>query len=422
MSVETLLKDTSGRLLTKCQEMKAMLDKTDEKSGKLAWEAADHDRFKALKVEIEDLGKEKADLAEKARIERETEAEIKNLTTPEHPTSFGAGHDGVAYDRHGRPVDLRGAVQKSLGRLVTESKEFKAIQGDSRGRAIVELKDFDFKTTLATGAGFAPANNRLPDVVPFALRKVVIYDVVPQITVGDLGVVKYMEETTHTANNAAASENSQLAENAYAYTERSRTIQTIGSTLPITEQQMLDVPFIEGIVDQMMGGDQMRAEETEILTGSGSDPHLTGFLSVSGIGTQARGTDSAEVAIYKAMTGVRYTGFAEPTAFIVHPNNWQTIRLHQDSQGRFIWGDPWTPGPEMIWGVPVVVTPAITANTGLVGAFRPYSYVARRLGIVVEVGYSGSDFVNLRRTVRCYSRLCLVVRRPSAFETVTGLS
>jgi HK97 family phage major capsid protein len=161
--------------------------------------------------------------------------------------------------------------------------------------------------------------------------------------------------------------------------------------------------------------------DRQILTGDGSAPNLRGFNNLSGVQTQAKGSDPTPDAIYKAMDLVRVTGRAVPNIVYMHPNDWQAIRLLRTADGIYIWGNPSEAGVERIWGVRVVQTDAQTQNTGLVGDAANFSQLFMRQDVTVEIGYTGDDFTDGRQTFRCGVRAALVGYRPAAFCQVTGI-
>ena len=311
---------------------------------------------------------------------------------------------------------------KSLGQLFVESDGYKNRQ--SKRDIIVRLDDFDFleaKTLMETGAGFAPESVRTGRIVEYAHRRPVIADLIPQTPTTQAAVV-YMEETTFTNNAATRSEGGSAGEAALAYTERSETVREIATFLPVTEIQLEDAPVVQGAINNRLLTMLDLTEEVQLMSGDGNAPNMTGFLVKAGVQSQAKGADPTPDAIYKAMTLVRHTGFAEPSAVVFHPNDWQDIRLLRTTDGIYIWGSPAEAGPERIWGLPAVITTASTENTALLGDFQLYSEIFRRRGANIKVSDSHSDyFIKGKLAIRADKRLTLAIYRAAAFCKVTGI-
>jgi HK97 family phage major capsid protein len=231
-----------------------------------------------------------------------------------------------------------------------------------------------------------------------------------------------MEETTFTNAAAETAEAGTYPEAALALTEQTSPVRKIAVFLPVTDEQLEDVPQVQGYLNNRLPFFLRQRLDGQVLNGNGTAPNLRGFLNVVGIQTQAKGADPVPDAIYKAMTKIRVTGRATPGTVIIHPNDWQDIRLLRTADGLYIWGSPADQGPERIWGLPIVQADSLTEGTALVGDFAGYSELASRRGIEVKVSDShGTFFVEGKQAVRADFRVALVVYRPEAFCSVTGI-
>lgn len=327
---------------------------------------------------------------------------------------------------------------KSVGQHIIEAKNFKDWMANGKGDAgasinIEGMLPSDFlakaamfdtmgrKALMSTTAGFAPESIRLPGFVDAVTRPIQLLDILPMGTISQ-AAVPYMEETTRTHAAAEAAEGAAFAESTFVFTQRSVSVQKIADSLPITDEQLEDVAFIEGYVNSRLAYGVRQRLDGQAMNGNGTAPNLRGILNTAGIQTRARGADPVMDALYKAMTGIRVTGRALPTHHVIHPNDWQDIRLTRTADGIYIFGSPMEAGPERLWGLPVVQNEVIAENTALVGSFEPsWITLFERRGIDLQVGYVGTQFTSGLRTMRADMRAALVLFRPAAFHTVTGI-
>ncbi len=312
---------------------------------------------------------------------------------------------------------------KRFGEVVVGARAFREYAEHKTPSASVE-EDFglaELKTLFQTSAGWLPETTRIPGLVIDAVtRPIQVLDIIPPGRTEQAAVV-YMEETTRTHAAAERAEGAAYAESTFVLAEQSSTVRSIGDSIPVTDEQLEDVVGVESYLNQRLGFGVRQRLDGQVLVGNGTAPNLRGILNVAGIQTQAKGTDPVPDAVYKAMTKVRVTGRAFPNAFVVHPNDWQDIRLLRTADGIYVWGNPSEAGPERIWGLQVVQTDILTENTGLVGDFVNFCQLYERRGLEVMVGYVGTQFTEGKRTIRAGLRVAFVVYRPAAFATVTGI-
>jgi len=407
------LKDAREKLETKRHELSVIfgeagedLDFTRVKSVKgttrevVAHVRALNDEMTAIAQEVEDLeGVEKA---------------VKTSYRPEQKAGRESGDD-----RRGGGTPPSGRAEyKSFGQHFVESDAFTKRQGQQGPVAVI---DVELKTLMTTAAGFDPEEARTGKVVEIATRPVQVTQLIPGTTTTQ-SAVKYMEETTLTNAAAEAAEGGTYPEAALAYTERTSIVRKIPVFLPVTDEQLEDEPQVRGLIDNRLRFMISQRLDGQILVGDGIAPNLTGILNTAGIQTQAKGADPTPDAVYKAMTKVRVTGRAIVSAVVMHPNDWQDVRLLRTADGIYIWGNPSDAGPERIWGVQVVLADALTENTGLVGDFPNFSELSVRRGVEVQVSNShGTYFVEGKLAIRADMRTAFIIYRPAAFCTVTGI-
>ena len=310
--------------------------------------------------------------------------------------------------------DTAPSSTKSFGELFASSTAVKT----KGAKADIDVQ---LKTLFETSAGWSPESTRSGLVVLDAQRPIQVTDLLPSIPTGQ-AAYKYMEETTFTNNAAERAEGGAYAESALALTERTAVIESIGTFLPITDEQLEDEEGAAAYVDARLPFMVRQRLDSQILVGNGTTPNVEGINNVSGIQTQAKGADPTPDAVYKGMTKVKVTGRAMPNAVVFHPNDWQDVRLLRTSDGIYIWGSPSEVGPARIWGLAVAESDAQTENTAVVGDFANYSLLVVRRGIEVRVSDSHSDyFAKGKQAVRAGIRVAAVWTRPAAFATITGI-
>jgi HK97 family phage major capsid protein len=259
--------------------------------------------------------------------------EVELLAAQEYVATIGAKLNDP---RSGlpMPVSVVQNQEKSFGELFLETEAFKsAPKGKSDGPetmmdvdAKAMLRAAGMKAVMSTSAGFAPQAIRSGDIVPIATRPIQLLDLIPQLDTSQANVV-YMEETTFTNSAAEVAEGSTYAQSTIVYTERTSNVRKIGHYLPVTDEQLEDVPLVAGLVDgQLIFGVRQRLDQ-QVFNGNGSAPNLTGILNASNLQTQAKGTDPGPDAIFKAIVKVKLVGRADASAVMLHPTDWQNIAL-----------------------------------------------------------------------------------------------
>lgn len=346
-----------------------------------------------------------------------------------------AADNAKGYERGTEKGDDRPEAPKfkSLGDAIMESK---AVKGKDRGSDSgpgITL-DIDMKAMLtsfgtpnfAASSGWDPFDPRGSRVQLEALRPANLVYPWFSATTTSFSTVKYMEETQFgntdgTGDAAEAQEGAAYAQTSLALTERSSEVRKVTVWLPFTDEQMEDEPRARDYINNRLMYQLQARVDSQLLLGDGSAPNLKGTNAVSGINTQALGTDSVPDALYKAIRQVRATGFSEPNVAFISPTKWEGVRLLKTANGDYVWGHPATAGVETIWGIPVQLT-TLLSTTAFVGDYARQAEIAVRRGVDVQVTNShASLFTSGQQAIRADLRLAVIHYRPTAFTKVTGL-
>lgn len=335
----------------------------------------------------------------------------KHQKTPAHRPGFP-----------GAPETKGTPPRQTIGQQVVEHATFKAWQdGERDGQIELDIGLRDLKADFLTTAGWPPESTRTGVVVPEVTRPLQVTDIMPMGNTGMAAVV-YMEETTRTHAAAETAEAGPYPESTFELTEQSSPVRKIADSVPVSDEQLEDVAMVGSYLEGRLNfGVQQRLDQ-QIISGDGVAPNLTGILNTAGIQTNANAGEPVPDTIYNCIVDVQVTGRAQATHVLLHPTDWSAIRLLRTADGIYIWGSPSEAGTPRIWGLPVVSNEVLTVGTGLVGSFLlPWITLFERRGVIVERGFVGTNFTDGMQTIRASGRWAVVVYRPAAFCTATGL-
>lgn len=382
------------------------------------------DEFRRLHKELTELGKKRDELQEWENDAAQIKATHDDSAKPRQGFRFPSSKTEIE-----AVAEKKAETQperKSPGTAFTESPEYKGWNAKSGGRAFgqsaaVELPGTEFKTTFTTTAASLTAYDRVPGIVMLGQQKLTIRDLLSSGTT-TMNTIRYVVEDTYTNAATAVTEGATKPEAAWDLSEVDSAVRKIAVTSKVTDELFADFSALRAYIDERMRFMVAQTEEALLINGNGTPPNLRGILQTSGIQTQARGSDPAPDAVYKAMVKIMTVGFFQPDGVVMHPLNWQSIRLLTTADGIYLWGSPADSGPERLWSLPVVVTTGITQNTALVGAFKLGAQVFFREGLRVETTNSNEDdFKTNLIAIRMEQREALCVYRPKAFCTVTSM-
>lgn len=260
------------------------------------------------------------------------------------------------------------------------------------------------------------------------LNRPVVADLLTQGSLNG-SVLSYLRETVATNAAAAVAESGVKPASELTLARVEHALSKIATVLDVPDEFLEDMDAARSYIDGRLTLFIQQEEEDQILNGNGTAPNLRGILQTVGILTEASAAAADNfAAIYRAITEVRTVAQLEPDGLVIHPTDYQNLRLTQDANEQFYGGGPFagaygTGGAindPAVWGLRTVITPAVAAGTVVVGAWKAGGMIFRKGGITVDSTNSdGEKFRSNISTIRAEERLGLAVFRPAAFNKVT---
>src|SRR5690625_810586 len=213
------------------------------------------------------------------------------------------------------------------------------------------------------------------------------------------------------------------------YDEITESLKKIAGWIKISDEMAEDLPFIVTEINNRLLYQLLMFEEDALLNGTGTGSSITGILNREGLQTETSGGAQDNLdALYRALTKVQLATGLNADGVVMHPLDYQALRLSKDGNGQYLAGGPFLgqygqggfSAQPPVWGQTPIITTAIPQGTALVGAGKQAATVYRKGGIRVETSnIDGEDFTHNRFTVLAEMRELLAVRQPSAFVEVT---
>lgn len=325
-------------------------------------------------------------------------------------------------DSKGEPTPYGKAVH-DVGEHFVKSPAFREMTERKGARFSVSAPEFS-KANLVGDLG----QTQYGQVVPAALRRPVVADLFASGSMSQASLTYYTQGAV-TGDFAPVAEAGTKPNIDFAFATVTETLSKLAGVTKISDEMSEDAPYIESVIRAQLLLRLALVEEAQLLNGSGTAPNLTGILNRTGVQTEASAASADNIdAIFRATTKVQTVSQLSADGVVMHPNDYQTMRLSTDANGQYFAGGPFTgaygsggvveqPG---LWGQRTIVTSAIPAGTVLVGAFGTAGQVFRKGGVRVEATNSNeNDFVNNLVAIRAEERLALAVYIPTAFVRVT---
>jgi HK97 family phage major capsid protein len=395
---------------------------------------AELERVKQLLLEG-DLLHERIGEAEDVRaLTEKTQQMLDHYSRPVLPAQPGQGEPkgrrltpGEQFVRSLQYLEVKnkGLLHNSLHKL-----DFSAPLSD--GTSLLEWKA-TLAGSVATSGGALVPNDVRSTVVDTLFPQINVLDLIPRLTT-ESDALDYVRQTTQTLNvgfvaeatgSASTGTDGRKPESALGYTSATAYVRTAATWLPVTNRLLADAPAIRGMINSQLLMGITQAVEQQVISGDGTGENLLGILQTPGLQTFARGAFNEVDALFHARTLCRTGSKLAPTGVVMHPVDYEQVRLLRENAasatlGQYLMAPPNTLGVPTVFGMPVVESENIAVNTVLVGNFSQGCSIFDREQSAIRVGLINDQLIRNQQTILAEQRLAFVVWRPPAFVSITA--
>jgi HK97 family phage major capsid protein len=367
------------------------------------------------------------ELAIKTQSEK-AEAEIKALGKESSDTKTAIDNLGVEQrkladqlleiqQKQSAPAD-EGKKVSSWGEQFIKSEAYAGkLNAIAAGMKFGNL-GFEVKNTLVgSDSNVAPA--RSGAIVSGAYLPLTLEAFLPS-TPTSSNAIEFTRENVFTNSAAEAAEGAAKAESALTWTLVNQPVSTVAHWIKISKQLAADAPALAAYVNTRMAYGVNAKVETQLVVGDGTAPNISGIadgnFTAHGIADAALGATLKKLVLIRKIIAATWAAGYPADGILLNPADWAQIEVDllttQAGQTLLSYTDSGVP---KLWGVPVIQSIGVVADTVYVGAFAQAYMIHNRDGVVIELSDSDSDnFTKNLITIRAERRLALVTERPAA--------
>jgi HK97 family phage major capsid protein len=307
-------------------------------------------------------------------------------------------------------------LDESWGAQVVKASAFGDFVGGRTQKARVEVKN------TITGSDTTVAPDRRPGIVPGAFQTLTIESLLNSTTTNS-NAIEFTKENVFTNNAAETAEGASKPESSLTWSLVNMPISTVAHWIKISRQVAMDNTLLAVYVNNRMRYGVQRKVETQLCVGDGVAPNIsgifdTGNFTAHGYANADLGSTLKKLVLLRKVIADSWSAGYPAEAILLNPADFATIEIEllttAAGQVRVAVDQA---GVMRLWGVPVIQSVGVAADTFAVGAFSQAYTLYNREGVVVEMSESDSDnFTKNLITIRAERRLALATEVPGAIR------
>lgn len=221
---------------------------------------------------------------------------------------------------------------------------------------------------------------------------------------------------TVTGNAGFIAEGSAKPETTFKVDAKTGQVKTIATWTKVSEQLFADKSQLINILDNNLTHAVDVTVQNQLISGDGLGENLSGISKVgnftdyvTGAGTATNTVDLLRNVAFK-MRGANIDNLT----IVLNWADWSALLGLKSTSNEYLINGILDPVKQTIYGIPVVLSSAMTAGKFAMGNFKMGGIVFDKTSMALEIDRTGDDFTKNLITIRAERRLGFAVVQPKA--------
>lgn len=221
---------------------------------------------------------------------------------------------------------------------------------------------------------------------------------------------------TVTGNAGFIAEGSAKPETTFNVTAKTGQVKTIATWTKVSEQLFADKSQLINILDNNLTHAVDVTVQNQLISGDGLGENLGGISKVGNFTdyVTSSGTATNTVDLLRNVAFKMRGSNIDNLTILINWSDWSALLGLKSTTNEYLINGILDPVKQTIYGIPVVLSSAMTAGKFAMGNFKMGGIVFDKTSMALEIDRTGDDFTKNLITIRAERRLGFAVVQPKA--------
>ena len=221
---------------------------------------------------------------------------------------------------------------------------------------------------------------------------------------------------TITGNAGFVAEGSDKPETTFKVDAKTGQVKTIATWTKVSEQLFADKSQLINILDNNLTHAVDVTVQNQLISGDGLGENLSGISKAGNFTDYATGSGEATntVDLLRNVAFKMRGANIDNLTIVLNWSDWSALLGLKSNTNEYLINGILDPVKQTIYGIPVVLSSAMTAGKFAMGNFKMGGIVFDKTSMALEIDRTGDDFTKNLITIRAERRLGFAVVQPKA--------